>query len=55
MGTNTEDELREFLEENLPYDDLELFLEDNDISSFVVEFAKENDKQLMITYVCVNE
>jgi hypothetical protein len=45
-NSETEALLLDFLEEMLPCDDIELFLEDNCIESFSIEMTKkDNDQQ----------
>lgn len=47
--------LIDFLEDNLPYVDLEHFLEDNNIEKFSVEMSREEGQQLRITSVYISE
>ncbi len=55
LKTTNDELLVEFLESNMPYDELELFLEDNEISKFTVEFSREGGQQLQIVSVYISE
>lgn len=54
-ANDIENLLLDYLEEILPHDEIELFLQDNDISKFSVEMMRNDNDQLKITSVYISD